>query len=185
MLLHICSTNLLKTLWEKEKLLVTMNFSFSQTVFSIYLEIFLPSSSNSKLLSANSFSLEESKNLSFGKGSRVKTVACCFLDFEWKHFDFRLMRVIVGFFPLGYMYIYCFPKCQILDCSKLKEFAGDRFKFLRNGRKFSEKVEKHCGKGEIARYVQFLLFLQFFSKDLYYRHKKQCLFGKGLNEAFP
>ena len=31
--LRVCSTDLLKTLWEKEKLLVTSNFSFSHSVF--------------------------------------------------------------------------------------------------------------------------------------------------------
>ena len=31
--LHVCSTSLLKTLWEKEKLLITSNFSFSHSVF--------------------------------------------------------------------------------------------------------------------------------------------------------
>ena len=31
--LRVCSTSLLKTLWEKEKLLVTRNFSFSHSVF--------------------------------------------------------------------------------------------------------------------------------------------------------
>ena len=31
--LHVCSTSLLKTLGEKEKLLVTSNFSFSNSVF--------------------------------------------------------------------------------------------------------------------------------------------------------
>ena len=31
--LRVCSTNLLKTLWKKEKLLVTSNFSFSHSVF--------------------------------------------------------------------------------------------------------------------------------------------------------
>ena len=30
---HVGSTSLMKTLWEKEKLLVTSNFSFSQRVF--------------------------------------------------------------------------------------------------------------------------------------------------------
>ena len=30
---HVCSTSLLKTLWEKEKLLVTSNFSFFRSVF--------------------------------------------------------------------------------------------------------------------------------------------------------
>ena len=32
-ILRVCSTSLLKTLWEKEKLLVTGNFSFSHSVF--------------------------------------------------------------------------------------------------------------------------------------------------------
>ena len=31
--LHVCSTSLLKTLWEKKKLLVKSNFSFSHSVF--------------------------------------------------------------------------------------------------------------------------------------------------------
>ena len=31
--LPVCRTSLLKTLWEKEKLLVTSNFSFSHCVF--------------------------------------------------------------------------------------------------------------------------------------------------------
>ena len=31
--LRVCSTSLLKTLWEKEKLLVKSNFSFSRSVF--------------------------------------------------------------------------------------------------------------------------------------------------------
>ena len=33
LLIRVCSTSLLKPLWEKEKLLVTSNFSFSHTVF--------------------------------------------------------------------------------------------------------------------------------------------------------
>ena len=32
--LRVCSTGLLKTLWEKEKLLVTSNFSFSHSCFN-------------------------------------------------------------------------------------------------------------------------------------------------------
>ena len=31
--LRVCSTTLLKTLWEKEKLLIMSNFSFSHSVF--------------------------------------------------------------------------------------------------------------------------------------------------------
>ena len=53
---------------------------------------------------------------------------------------------------------------QILDSSKLKEFADDNFKLDENGRKLSKWVENTVGKGEIARYEQFLLFPQCFSK---------------------
>ena len=34
--LHVCSRSLLKTLWEKEKLLVTSNLSFSYSVFYLF-----------------------------------------------------------------------------------------------------------------------------------------------------
>ena len=43
-----------------------------------------------------------------------------------------------------------FPKKQILDSSKLREFADNSFKFDKNGRKFSNWVENTVGKGEIA-----------------------------------
>ena len=42
--------------------------------------------------------------------------------------------------------------------------ADDNFKFDKNGRKFSKRVENSAGKGEIARYKQFLLFPQCFQK---------------------
>ena len=51
-----------------------------------------------------------------------------------------------------------------LDSSKLKEFADNNFKFDGNGRKLSKRVENTVGKGEIARYEQFLLFPQCFQK---------------------
>ena len=57
-----------------------------------------------------------------------------------------------------------FPNDKILDWFKLKEFADDNFDFNENGRKFSERVENTVGKGEIARYEQFLLFPQCFQK---------------------
>ena len=37
--LRVCSTSLLKTLWEKEKLLVTNIFSFSHSVFYLFREL--------------------------------------------------------------------------------------------------------------------------------------------------
>ena len=56
------------------------------------------------------------------------------------------------------------PDDKILDSSKLKEFADDNFKFDENGSKLSKRVENTVGKGEIARYKQFLLFPQCFQK---------------------
>ena len=61
---------------------------------------------------------------------------------------------------------------QILDSSKLKEFADDNFKFDENGRKISKRVENTAGKGEIARYEQFLLFPQCFLPVCFQRASK-------------
>ena len=47
---------------------------------------------------------------------------------------------------------------------KLKVFADDNFKFDENDRKLSKWIENTVGKGDIARYEQFLLFSQCFSK---------------------
>ena len=57
-----------------------------------------------------------------------------------------------------------FPKHQILNSSKLKEFANDNFRFIESGRKFSKWVENTLGKGEIARCEQFLHFPLCFKK---------------------
>ena len=67
-----------------------------------------------------------------------------------------------------------FPKRQILDSSKLKEFADDNFKFHINVGMFTEGVENTVRKGK--NYP----FPLVFSKDLYCRHikTKACL-GKG------
>ena len=61
---------------------------------------------------------------------------CCFTN---KHL--ALLRVKMFYKP--------FPKGQILDSSKLKEFADDNFKCNENGRKFS-MGRNTMGKGEIA-----------------------------------
>ena len=37
--LRVCSTDLLKTMWEKENLLVTSNFSFSHSVYYLFGEL--------------------------------------------------------------------------------------------------------------------------------------------------
>ena len=78
------------------------------------------------------------------------------LEVALQHFDF----------PSSVKSIYTkpFPKRQILDSSKLKEFADKNFKLDENGRKFFKQLENTVGKGEIARYEQFLHFPQCFQK---------------------
>ena len=49
------------------------------------------------------------------------------------------------------MRILPIPKRQILNASRLKEFADDNFKADEIGRKFSKWVENNVGKGGIAR----------------------------------
>ena len=70
--LPVCCTSLLKTLWEKEKLLVTSNFSFSHSVFYMFGElsaIFV----NLKIVVCQNFEFGRVKNLSFGKGLKQKS----------------------------------------------------------------------------------------------------------------
>ena len=55
----------------------------------------------------------------------------------------------------------------------MKYFAEDNFNYDENGRKLSKRVENTVGKGEIARYKQFLLF-PVFSKGLFPRGAKRC-----------
>ena len=57
-----------------------------------------------------------------------------------------------------------FPKQEILNASKLKEFADDNVKFDEHGKKLSKLLGNTVGKGEIARYEQFLLFPQCFQR---------------------
>ena len=66
--LRTYTTRLLKTLWEKEKLLERA-ISPCFTVFSTRLKNFLPFLSNFKKSSANYFSSEESKMCCLGKSS--------------------------------------------------------------------------------------------------------------------
>ena len=64
---HVCNTTLLKTLWEKEKLLITSNFSFSHSVFYQFGElsaIFI----KYEIVVCKLFQFGRVQKLSFGKG---------------------------------------------------------------------------------------------------------------------
>ena len=70
------------------------------------------------------------------------------------------------------------PDNKILDWSKLKQIADDIFKFDKNSRKFSERVENTVGKGDIAGYKQFLLFPQCFQKACFLEASKGVIVWK-------
>ena len=63
----------------------------------------------------------------------------------------------------------------------LKELADDNFKFEENGRKLSKRVENTVGKGEIARYEQFLLFPQCFQKACFSGASKGVILWEWVN----
>ena len=65
--LRVCSTSLMKTMWEKEKLLMMSNFSFSHSDFYPVGEL-SAISIILKLLSTKSFDSEESEICCLGKG---------------------------------------------------------------------------------------------------------------------
>ena len=75
-----------------------------------------------------------------------------------------------------------FPKQNILDSSKLKEFADDYFNFDENDRKSFTLVENTVGKGKIAHFEQFSLFP--FKRPILQTLKNQGFFGKGLKTLF-
>ena len=101
---------------------------------------------------ANSFSLEKSKICRSGKGRYINQSLSI------------PNHLVIKYKPCSVIRISPFPKRQLLDFSKLKEFADDNLNFDENIRKLSKRVENSVGKGEIARYEQFLLFPQCFQK---------------------
>ena len=104
------------------------------------------------------------QNYVTGKGC-LMSFRFFFFYSQIKHFpvSLRLFKIyVVGQRPQTI--ISLFPKQQILDSSKLKEFGDNNFKFNENDKQFSKWVENNVGKGEIAHYEQFLLFPLCFQK---------------------
>ena len=65
----------------------------------------------------------------------------------------------------------------------MKEFADDNFKFDENGCKLSKWRENIVGKGEIARYGQFLLFPQGFQKACFPGASKGVIVWEWVNKS--
>ena len=83
---------------------------------------------------------------------------------------------------MGLQALNLLPEDQILDRSKLKQSAGDNFKFDENSRKFSKRVENTVGKEEIACYEQFLLFPQCFQKACFPGASKGVIVWEWVNK---
>ena len=66
----------------------------------------------------------------------------------------------------------------------MKEFPDDKLKFDGNGRKLSKQVENTVGKGEIARYEQFLLFPQCFQKACFPGASKGVIVWEWVNPDY-
>ena len=67
--LRVCSTSLLKTIWEKEKLLIITNFSLSHNVFYQFEDLF-SIFINFEIVICKLFHFGRVYNLLFGKGLR-------------------------------------------------------------------------------------------------------------------
>ena len=122
--LRVCSTSLLKTLREKEKLLVTSNFSFSHSVFYLFGEL-SAIFNELEIVVCKLFQFGRVQNLSFGKG--LKLSQQCSLPFYqeiqlfWQYFDcplqmlsirmivkfFYMVRVLIIFFLFSGTFSYC------------------------------------------------------------------------------
>ena len=86
----------------------------------------------------------------------------------------RLLKVRIVWYRLSINLTETKEQQQILDSSKVKEFADDNFKFDENFRKLSQRVKNTVGKIEFARYEQFLLFPQCFQKTYTADMQKQA-----------
>ena len=132
-------------------------------MFSTRLENFLAFSSNSKLLTPNSFQFGRVWNLSFWKG----------LNSVFKSSPFRLLQNLE---------LCCLTHYQMTNFRlfQLKDFADDNLKCEENGRKLFKPVEKHCEKRKIARYEQFFFFHSVFKQLVSQGRQKVSLCGNGL-----
>ena len=128
---------------EKEKLLVTSNFSFFP-VFSICLENFLLFSSNLILSSANSFSLDQSKISLFGKGLSLYHIISTFNNSKEEAFE----NIVWTGENAGNQHFLLLPQCFLpfpivnfnfwftFKLSSANAFNLDRSKILLFGKEF-------------------------------------------------
>ena len=166
--LRVCSTSLLKTQWEKEKLLVTSNFSFSHSVFYPFRElsaIFI----KFEIVVCKLFQFRRVKNLLFGKGLRYECVH--FLPITivdsliYDHYQ-KASKFIYAEKSLK-VYFLVLSSAQnntILDWSKLKAIANDKINEVEKLKVALGCVENIVWKRENSASQHFLFFPQCFQK---------------------
>ena len=74
-----------------------------------------------------------------------------------------------------------FPKRQILDSSKLTEFADDNFKFNKKGRSSQNGLKTMWEKKKLLVTSNFFFSHSVFKRLVLQTRQYQGLFGKGLN----
>ena len=149
-----CSKCPLKTLWEKEKLLVTSNFSFSHGIFNHFRElsaIYI----KFNIVVCKLFQFGRVQNLSSGKGLNFYLSS-----WTWNNTGAKYLNP---------------SKMTNFVLSKTERVQKNLYIHV-HGEKFSKGIENSVGKGDIAHNEQFLLF-PVFSQDLYCSHVKRraCL----------
>ena len=87
--LRVCSTSLLKTLQEKEKLLVTSNFSFSHSVFYLFGEL-SAIFNELEIVVCKLFQFGRVQNFLFGKGLNSNSILKSLLSFLILDFKSKL-----------------------------------------------------------------------------------------------
>ena len=136
----------LKTLWEKEKLLVTSYFSFfPQRFLTIWRTI-----------------------------CRFHQIWICCLQTHsyWNSLKFVVLERVN---PLPGKVFQTLPNWKSLQTTN--------FKFDENSRKLSKWLENTVGKGEIARYEQFLLFPQCFQNACFPGASKGVIVWERVNPS--
>ena len=128
MILHVSSTSLLKTLWEKEKLLIMSNFSFSHCVFYPFRElsaIFM----KYEYVVCKPFQFRRVQNLPFGKElNRFQNVVCHknrkISKTLWEKENILVTRVF--FFSCN---VFCPSQNKFQFWGPIHFFVGELFQF--------------------------------------------------------
>ena len=115
--LRVCSTNLLKTQWEEEKLLVTSNFSFSHSVFCPFgtlSTIFI----KYEIVVCKLFQFGQSEIMSFGKGLihclPITTQYCIFTHLAYIAVENTVRKGEIAYNKQFLLFSQCFLPYMVL-----------------------------------------------------------------------